>query len=470
MRFAIALALFACAPDAPPSGVTVPASGYQSVEFHLDDLDVTATDVTRASIGGVAALIEDAPTAGSLRLLVQGHPDPGPHDLVLHSGDGRAHTLPDAVTYTAPDPAIGRIAAIGASVTMGFRAGAFDGDAALTSPPALVAHTLGAWFPVPLTAPGVIFEGEATQIEAPDCLSLNYRTHFGDILTASAEALANPDGPGLVMGRARRDPDLQSHNLAVAATAIAELSGGVNRTVVAKRVYSQLIHAPFEPIDGGVGEPQLDVLDRIEPDIVLGFDLLANDIADAILEPDGLDVSQARSFSVVEPAFIAAMDRLEATGAEVFLATMPLMSQVPLTHDAAHRSRARGVPEDEIQAELEAIDALVERANALLLREASRRPRVHVVDIAAAVHGLPDLTARYGLPPLTTERFAGIPGLDGIHFTRTGNAIAAALTLEVMADVLGIDPTLPDFDAIYRADTEQPAALAEQGLPEACLP
>ena len=65
---------------------------------------------------------------------------------------------------------------------------------------------------------------------------------------------------------------------------------------------------------------------------------------------------------------------------------------------------------------------------------------------------------------LGAERFGGIVGLDGVHFTDTGYAFLANLFIAEINQVLGTDVPAISLAPVLAMDPESPAALRAAGV------
>src|SRR5690606_16464443 len=119
-------------------------------------------------------------------------------------------------------------------------------------------------------------------------------------------------------------------------------------------------------------------------------------------------------------------ERLDATGAEVFLSNMPRPSILPLTFEKRAvmiAGGARGAEADAASAEM---DARAREFNDVLRAEAEGHARIHVVDVAAAIEALVDGGGlEVAGQALTVQKCGGLLSLDGVHFTNTGYAMFA---------------------------------------------
>ena len=64
----------------------------------------------------------------------------------------------------------------------------------------------------------------------------------------------------------------------------------------------------------------------------------------------------------------------------------------------------------------------------------------------------------------TVEKFGGMLGLDGIHFTDTGYGYMANLFIARINEELGADLAPVDLDALWEDDPERPDRLEAEGL------
>ena len=65
----------------------------------------------------------------------------------------------------------------------------------------------------------------------------------------------------------------------------------------------------------------------------------------------------------------------------------------------------------------------------------------------------------------TVQKFGGLLGTDGVHFSDAGYAMVANLFIDAINAELGLDIPPIDLEPIVRADRASPAALVDAGLP-----
>ena len=159
------------------------------------------------------------------------------------------------------------------------------------------------------------------------------------------------------------------------------------------------------------------------------------------------------------------VDTLAALGSEVFLASLPGTSLLPVTAEKRRVSIEAGVTD--VDERIAALDALTDRANAALAAAAAGHANVHIVDL----HGWAARIATDGIAVgdqvLRPAKFGGLVGLDGIHFTDTGYAVVANVFLQAINAAWGTSFPQVDVAAVLANDPESPAVLAAAGL-DAC--
>jgi hypothetical protein len=143
---------------------------------------------------------------------------------------------------------------------------------------------------------------------------------------------------------------------------------------------------------------------------------------------------------------------------------MPQPSLLPLTLEKRARMIAEGGTADEADAAIAEVDALAVEFNRILAEEAATRSTVHVVDVAGRVEELAADGLTAGGQHLSTDKFGGLLGFDGVHFTDTGYAMLANLFLTNINDQLGTNVPPIDLDPIVASDAGSPSAIAAAGL------
>lgn len=462
---ALLLVVGCAARDEGPAAVLVPASGPSSGGYAVDVAwtGPTPTDVT---LGGVAAWVV-AEHDGGFTIEVQGAPEPGPATLRVVAG-GETIEVADAFTYDPPvHPAFDRMVGFGASIGAGVQSAGLTATMSRQSSLARLAELSGAYFGLPQMAEG-FFPPLGPADVGRGCDLPSYDDHVTDAFLDAIEAMRGDDGEvDWTLGR--RDPRVEVRNLGIPGAALQEQAYGAAGNDVGGLFFAHLFHETEGALSDPLEKSQLEhAVDRA-PTLVVGVDILGNDLVDALLDEDGLDPSLMRPIEETRPALRDVLAGLAGTGAWVFLADLPRPSMMPLATDAAARSRADGVPEEDIAAMLAEIDAAAATYNTALVEEAAAYDNVVIVPMAAAAETLAADGLDVGGTVLTTRALGGLLGLDGIHFTATGNAVLANLLADTIDATLGTSLPRVDVAAVLAEDPASPAALTAAGLdPSAC--
>ena len=453
----------ACSPPAPvATPAALSAFGYEDVRFDLAQVELSSP-VVGVEVGGVAAF-HLRPESDAITVTVQGSPVSGEVPVALLLEDGSTAVFDKAFVYEEPAADIGELWSLGASVAMGVQGGGIAQRGQLLAPSAQVARQLGLFHPLPLFVPDLLPNIDPSEVgAAPGCEIPD----LGGVATSSAshafKLMEDPDseGPNLRLGR--EDPNLMARNLSVAGTRMEELLDGYSDEDFTQQFLAHLVLQPEQPLFDPVTVQQVDVLDAATPGVVLLPDFIGNDLVDAILASDVLDPSLAHGPDEVGGILNDLVDRLAATGAEVFAANMPLLSTTPLAMDLARSMVRDGSSEAEVQDLLDRIDAKVTALNDALAAAADRHPNVHLVDAAGEVQRVAD-GVLVGDEQVGTWKFGGLISSDGIHFSDTGSAMLANGFLDAMADELGIDAPRVDLEPMLAGDPYAPNNLTAAGI------
>ncbi|HEY8369628.1 MAG TPA: SGNH/GDSL hydrolase family protein [Thermodesulfobacteriota bacterium] len=361
------------------------------------------------------------------------------------NGDG-GDAAPESETID-----LSRLVVVGDSVAAGVRSGVIDAETQRDAFPGRVAAQAGADLPLPLLEPGRL----------------------------------DPDRPFRV------NPDVQARNLAV--------PGADVRAALAARPARPLdslldLVLGLPGLDQGLARSQVEWAEALRPTAVLLF-LGNNDVLGAATSGDPGRATPLESFTRDMTAVIG---RLAATGAPLVVATIPDVTRVAyltpaetfaervgqsldaiggalglaagdrLTPQgvAAATARLAGaadgpVPSDQVLTAAEAakVRETVERFNAVIRREAG--------EVGAAlvdVHALLDRAADEGIPAgdarLTTAQGGGVFSLDGLHPTRTAQAILANAFIEAINARFAARIPLVDVAAVAARDPMAPPGRA----------
>ena len=469
----VGLLLCGCAKDAatpPTAGPSGPTSGYYTVVFDLASSGAVASDVTAAHVGDERALDVAAVDATHLSMTVQGHASAGPVDLVLTTAGGE-RVLKAAFTYKAPaDPRFAVVVALGASLTQGVQRGVPSFHGTLMGPAAQIARQLGAYFPLPLVVKDLFPGIEPKDIAAPpDCLAPDVEKLVADQSSSVFPKLQDPETNKLSYAAARVDPDIDVHDLAVGGARIADVLRGPKADNLAGNFVSHLVYDPFGEFLSPVTESQIVRLEALKPTLIISTDLFANDVVGGILDSDTIDLAKATPEDALFADIAAAVARLAATKAEVFLANCPRPSTLPATADKRHRMISAGQAAADVDASIASIDALGVKANDVLATEAAKFPNVHIVDLYGGAQLMAQAGVDVGGVHLTSGKLGGLLGLDGVHFTDTGYALLANLFVVAINGALGTSVPQIDLSVVFATDEESPAKLEAAGLhPSEC--
>jgi lysophospholipase L1-like esterase len=476
----LALVLGGCLP--PEAALTLTpesgsSTGYYRVELQASE-EHDLSSVTRVELGGISAI--DVRIDGSQRItfLVQGVPEPGSVALVIQLDEGPVRQ-DDAFTYDPPrDERFTRVAAFGASFTQGVQDGVPNYHGALHNPALQAARQLGAYLPVPALKPGLLPTIELDDLgPPPECVAPDPEEHASAEAAAILGALLDPESGELAFHLGRVDPDVEVRNVAVGGTDLGDMLHGT--TDFGLGFMSHLVYDPY----GGISDPappQIELVEGLDPTLILCTDTYGNDVISAILGNDGIDPADVTDVDELQADIEELVARLAATGAESFLANVPRPSLLPAMPDrrrhtiALLRDEAVADGADPVEAEAEAaeevdgliaeIDAIATDINARLEEAAAQEPSVHVVDLSAEFERLVDDGIHVGGQTLTAQRYGGIVTLDGLHFTDTGYGILANIFLDAIDQALGTTTPRVDLEAVIAGDRRSPESLAADGF------
>lgn len=442
---------------------TLPGSGYISVVIEVpEDVEL---DVPTLRLGPYH-LINAQLNGTTLTGLFQGAPA---GEIALSSGGEVWPT--DAVVDEPADPHLARIVTIGASLGMGVQGGTPSRQGALMSPSAQLARATGGMHTLPLLVPGLLPQMGASDLRPPpSCAAPGTGSFVSDAALDVVATAIDPSTGQFDYAYTREDPELLPMNLAVGDFRVGTVLNGPDR-------FSQsfLAHLVYDA-EGGIGDPVFDVpldfLEELDPTTILLFDVYGNDIITPIASSWRLDPGEMTPLEEAQPDLIALIERLAATDAEVFIATLPRPSLIALT--APQRQAAIGhridAGDTREQAEawaddrLAAIDARGAALDATVYEQAERFSNIYAVPVNAALVRIESEGLEVGDEVLTPRAFGGLLSTDGIHFSDTGYALLANETLAVMEDAW--DVTLPrvDLQAVRAQDPWRAEQLANDGL------
>jgi len=283
-----------------------------------------------------------------------------------------------------------------------------------------------------------------------------------------AVQLLDPETQCYTYRMGRVDPDLLPANVAAGNCSVDEMLHGVAADNIAGNFLGHLVYEPdaelLDPLDGA----QIALVEAASPTLVISTDFFGNDILWGVALSDVVDPALARPEAEILAGIDETVDRLAATGAEVFLGNLPMVSLLPATKQKVDASLAAGLESGEVAARVQALDDLAATANGRLAQAAGRHGNVHVVDLEGWSRRIADEGLDVGGQSLGIRKFGGLVGLDGIHFTDTGYAVMANVFLEAIDAVLGTQTPRVDLEAVLVTDPESPAALAAAGVGSGC--
>lgn len=448
-------------PRFEPAGGSV--SGYYPVTIRLAELGIDAASVRSIRFGGISAYDLVSQADGSLRAIVQGHPDGGPVEVELEMAD-QVITLDQPFVYQGhPDPRFARVVGFGASLSQGIQRCVPTHDGALMGPFAQMARHIGFYLPLPLLVRGLFPEVGVQDVGPPPlCIMPNTYPVMQMAVTDMVQKLYDPVEGVHSYAMGRVDPHIQPRLFATGNTSIGEFLNGVSDSNLGGAVLGHLVYEPLAGLFDPLTTTQLEHVLAASPTILMTADCFGNDLLWGILLGKTIDPAYSTPVEVLIPQIVQTVDTLAATGAEVFMANLPGTSLLPVTAERRAQALVDGILD--IDDRIAAIDEIGLQANAALADAAARHPNVHIVD----VHGWAARIATDGLHigggVLGPRKFGGLVGLDGVHFTSTGYAALANLFLEAMNEVLGTDFPPIDAEAVAATDFEQPSALMQTVL------
>lgn len=472
MRTGLLLTVVACGACGPGVEVT-PAEGssfgHFSVTVRSDALStLDATVPWTATVGGVAAYDVARVDSHTVRFTVQGHPQPGLQPVVVIARRVAVETG-GTLRYLAPsDKRFSKLVAFGASLTMGSQDASVSQRSQLHGPATIIARQAGAFLGLPLLKDGYLPALLASDIDPATC-----RPKQADIfktIGSRAETELVPKlkdtGGNISIGKMRVDPTMTATNVAIGGFRVAETVDGAKSlfgTILEHVVWDTKVDAA-----GLISAPQQTELDRVTaaaPTIAITTDLFGNDYNNVNLYTDGLpDLTALTPVEEVRASLRQVMDRLDATGAEAFLATGPDNTVLPAYGEKVARLRAAGFSDADANGWLTAMRTRIGEYNDVLREEAKSHPRVHVVDLHAKIATVLSEGVQIGGETLKPYPFGGLLSMDAMHFSDTGYAVLANTFLEQINASLGTKIPLADLAAIHSTDPYSVEALRAAGL------
>lgn len=444
----LALGLIACSAPQALDQTSMPATGYADLRIDTTVFGVSPGDVTEVTVGPHRAydLREED---GVLVVTVQGAP-PGDVSVTLDTPDGAVDA--GTLTFEPPvDAVFERFVAFGASLTQGTRDAVPTTSSQLAGPAVHIARSAGAYFPLPLLADPLL---AMAPVDVENCQPPGTVDFIVGNLESAIKGLEDPEDRTLHVDRARITPELIPHNIAVGNAKIATQQAWGGADVVAKLLGRLTLEPWGDDLFAPLEKTLFERLEALEPTLLVSIDLYGNDAILPVFE--GRSIRTMPTADEIGTELLAQLERLEATGAEVVLATLPDVTLLS------------GIQEQTSEDDQAFMRARVGEYNTRLIDAAASRDWLHVVDLATVVDSW-DGGVDVGDKRLSVELFGGLISLDGVHFTDTGYAIAAEEVLKVLRADFGLDLPSIDIEAVLAQDTRSPEALASAGLTD-CLP
>jgi lysophospholipase L1-like esterase len=299
--------------------------------------------------------------------------------------------------------------------------------------------------------------------EPPYCLPPDLDAYQMEQALELIPSLTDPETDAFSFAMVRVDATLATHNLAVGGSRVGEVLDGPQEGDIALEFLSHMVYEPTGSIGDPVVESQMEVLAASQPELVVSFDLLGNDLIDGMIDNEDFKVTGMTPLETYLANIDRAVDALAATGAQVFLANLPSPVDLPFFQAKRARLAEEGMTENAALV-FAAIHEGVVAGNARLATQAEGFDTVHVVDIAGLVSGWMTQGVQVGDERLWIEQYGGLIGLDGLHFSDTAYALVANAMLARINIVMGASVALIDVVEVWRHDRERPEALRDDGL------
>jgi lysophospholipase L1-like esterase len=465
------LSLVACQESADPTPQPQPQlepshgtmTGYYPVRVHVAD-SMAPADVQWVQFGNNKAYDLKPGTDGFLEVTVQGHPKPG--DVAVTFGnDDEVFTLESSFTYDLPIlEGFTSLYALGASLTQGTQRGVPTKWSITHGPARMLAGQLGVYFPLPVLIQEGFQEMSPDLIGPPPyCEPPTLNDFQIEQASGVVEALTDPDTGEFFFADLRIDADLATQNFAVGGSRMSEILDGPKVGDVAMHFISHMAYDPTGTLFDPVKFSQMELIEEASPELIVSFDLLGNDLIDGMINDKDFSLEDITPIEIFLENIGKAVDRLAATGAQVFVATLPSPTHLPFFHAKRARLASEGLTEN-APIVFTAIEEGVVAGNARLLEQADLYANVHVVDLAGHVNEWAITGVDLGNATLEIRQYGGLVGLDGLHFTDTAYALIANMFIDRMEEVLKTEIPRIDLAAIWAQDRERPEALKAKGL------
>jgi len=173
---------------------TLSSFGYKWIRVEGEGFQVLDTDDLRVEVGGIRCVFPEVVDDTALICRAQGHPEPGPKDLVIYSG-AREVIRHERALYYLPifDQAFSKIINLGASLSACVFSNGFNPDEQTECLPALIAREAGAYFPTPLVLDGGIpLTPTADMIFVGDGVRPCYIPALDDYVSIGPGEICNP--------------------------------------------------------------------------------------------------------------------------------------------------------------------------------------------------------------------------------------------------------------------------------------
>ncbi|MBT3221103.1 MAG: SGNH/GDSL hydrolase family protein [Proteobacteria bacterium] len=451
---------FACSPTEPlvVEPATGPMSGYYAIRLETE-LDVSSVEVAGLATYGMTK------EAGSIEVWVQGAKSSGPAEIVLETPEG-PQVYEDAFSYDEPLFAgFDSLAALGASLTQGVQGGVPTEHGQLHSPSRQIALEVGAFHPVPLLVEDLFLTIGPEHIgPPPECEIPDVAQHLASSAADVLAKINDEENDRIGFYLAREDPDITPYNVAVGDSNVADLVNGPSEAEFSQQFLAHLMYDPYGDIIDKVEASQLELVEALNPTVVISTDTFGNDLIGGIVRSEAVDPTLLTPLDEFEEALVELVERMAATNAEVFLSNMPRATLLPLTKIRRQAALERGETEEEVDARLDEIEAMGDAYNAILAVEAAKFDNVHLVDLATEVATIEADGLQVGDQKLSVDKFDGLLSTDGIHFSDLGYAMIANLFIDKMNQVMDLDITEVDLVEVIEGDFHSPQALIDGGL------
>lgn len=464
----IGLALLGCGPSVVGPLAEGPSYGHFEVTAKSDALAALDQAVAwSVSVGGIAAYDVARVDEHTVKFTVQGHPTGGAAPIVVTAR--RTSVEIGTVGYAAPlEPKFARLVAFGASLTMGSQDASISQRSQLHGPAAIVARQMGAYLAIPLIKTGFLPSLVVGDIDPAKCRP-KVADIFGTIGARATEELIpklkDPSG-NIAISKMRVDANLVATNVAIGGFRVAETVDGAKSffgTILEHVIWDAKVDTA-----GLVNKPEQTQLDRVialKPTIAISTDLIGNDYNNVNLYTDGIpDLAALTPVEELRASVKTLLKGLDATGAEVFLATGPDNTVLPMYPEKVAQLIAAGFSGADANDWLIALRARIAAYNDVLREEVKPYPRVHVVDLHQKVAAVLSQGVELGGKTLKPSPFGGLLSLDSMHFSDTGYAVLANTFIEDINAALNSKIPLVDLKDINATDLYSVEALQAAGI------